>query len=313
MVKHLILSVCCYLLLIPAANSDNDPKLWLDKMSHAQRELNYQGTFTYEQAADIHAMRIAHAVIEGEEYERLEMLDGQEPPLLRRGHGPECIHLGDRLLRLYDGQSATKAMSPAVGAHYDFSVAGTSRVAGRSAVELAIMPRDKHRFGHRLSLDKATGLLLRSVRYGLNNERLERFQYVTLELIEEWPADLITAFKKSVLEGRQLHHRSSLMMRGEAADYFWQPGWLPEGFALIPSEHDRKRNKMTFTDGLAVFSIFLEPASAEKRLASGHARRGVATAFSRVSLLADDYYRVTVVGEIPIATAEQISNALSLR
>lgn len=312
MVKRFILLACC-LLLIPVANSDNDPRLWLDKMSHAQRELNYQGTFTYEQASEIHAMRIAHAVIEGEEYERLEMLDGQEPPLLRRGHGPECIHLGDRLLRLYDGQQAPKPMSPAVAAYYDFSVAGTSRVAGRSAVELAIMPRDKHRFGHRLSLDKATGLLLRSVRYGLNNERLERFQYVTLELVEEWPADLISAFKKSGLEGRKLHHRQSSMMAGTATDYFWQPGWLPDGFALIPSEYDRRRNKMTFTDGLAVFSVFLEPASAGKKLASGHARRGVATAFSKTSLLADDYYRVTVVGEIPVATAEQISNALSVR
>lgn len=284
-----------------------EPRVWLDKMSHSQRELSYQGTFTYEQAGSIKAMRIAHAVVNGEEFERLEHLDGKENRVIRRGHGPDCIHSGDTLLRLYKKQSNLKG---AVDHFYDFSVVGRSRVAGRSVVELAVMPRDKHRFGHRLSLDESTGLLLRSIRYGTNNQVLERFQFVELSLGGELPEALFSGpLSSQSLSNHRVQHIDPTIDRS-AKVATWKIDWLPGGFKYAPkSLAVNSLEMMTFTDGLTAFSVFVEPHQ-QKDVSSGiqgRAQRGATMAYSRAILLGGTSFRVTVVGEIPHLTAERIA------
>lgn len=54
-----------------------DPASRLDAMSRSFRSLDYQGVFTYEQGQSLSSVRIAHAVIDGVEQERLVHLDGE--------------------------------------------------------------------------------------------------------------------------------------------------------------------------------------------------------------------------------------------
>jgi sigma-E factor negative regulatory protein RseB len=71
----------------------------------------------------------------------------------------------------------------------------------------------------------------------------------------------------------------------------------------------------TFTDGLSVFSVFIESdiaADAFKSGIVGRAQRGATTAYSRDLLLSGNPHRVTVVGEIPAHTAEKIAQSIVL-
>ena len=52
-----------------------------------------------------------------------------------------------------------------------------TRVAGRSAVALAVVPRDQHRYGFELHLDRETALPLKSLMLNEKGQLLERFQY----------------------------------------------------------------------------------------------------------------------------------------
>jgi sigma-E factor negative regulatory protein RseB len=67
----------------------------------------------------------------------------------------------------------------------------------------------------------------------------------------------------------------------------------------------------TFTDGLAVFSVFLEVDTTGSVTVEGYSRRGATIAYSRPIILEGIPRRVTVVGEIPRQTARQIAQSVT--
>ena len=298
--RALLASLLSFVVIASAGAESLGPDQWLEKMSRSHRELNYQGLFTYEQSDAIQTMRIYHALINGEEHERLERLNSTALNVVRKGHGPRCMHVGEKLVRLLRQNKSTAGI-----AHfYDFSIVGKDRVAGRPVVELAVMPRDKHRFGHRLSLDEQTGLMLRSVQYNAGNKVLERFQFVEI--------DFETPLTEQHFHGPDNHHQVKHIdpvAQGEAS-YAWRLSWKPGGFKASPhSSKGVEIESRTYTDGLAVFSVFVEPHQTEQPDAGvqGRAQRGATMAYSRAFQLNGQPHRVTVVGEIPQSTAERIA------
>ncbi|NND67301.1 MAG: hypothetical protein HKN19_06930, partial [Halioglobus sp.] len=129
---------------------------WLDKMSHSLRETSYEGVVTLQRGKEMQVMQVSHAVDENGSSESLTELTGSGAQVRRLSHPLDCVHPGVKLLRSpTDGHCG-------VAAHYRFDVSDGDRVAGRRAVRLQIEPRDMYRFGYVLTLDKETGLLLRS-------------------------------------------------------------------------------------------------------------------------------------------------------
>ncbi len=308
------------LLLTPALSfaAESNPRLLLDKMSHSYRELNYQGTFSYQRAGSSESLRIAHAVIDGEEYERLEYMDGDKREIIRRGHNLDCIHPGHQLVRFYQHQQnlkTDKQGSTSLEQFYHFVVAGNDRVAGRSAVNLTIMPKDRHRFGYRLSLDKESGLLLRSELIDPKGRVLERFQFAEITL----DAGLTQQDFAGAEDSYHPHHAAPHVttQAATANDKSWKVQWLPGGFTSTVANQDivAEDDMATFTDGMTVFSVFLESAGNKIKLSQtveGHAQKGATTAYSRTLVLAGSPHTITVVGEIPARTAQQIARSIVL-
>jgi sigma-E factor negative regulatory protein RseB len=96
----------------------------------------------------------------------------------------------------------------------------------------------------------------------------------------------------------------------------WHSDWLPPGFALTSSvarnDPDTKIqvNSLMYDDGLARFSVFLEPLNGATATDT-RTQLGPTAAVSRRLTTPQGEMMVTVVGEIPIGTAERI--ALSMR
>ena len=78
----------------------DDPFAMLERMSRSVRTLDYRGTFSYQQGQELSSVRLVHAVVDGKEQERVVHLDGDMREILRHDHDVECVHLGNRLLRL---------------------------------------------------------------------------------------------------------------------------------------------------------------------------------------------------------------------
>jgi len=164
-----------------------DPASRLDAMSRSFRSLDYQGVFTYEQGQSLSSVRIAHAVVDGVEQERLVHLDGEQREFVRRGHRVDCEHAGDRLMRLDPAaRFAQRAQSGVAGAqlgdHYAIEFDGAERVANHRGQRIRIVPRDPYRYGVNVVLDEASSLLLKSETTDGAGRVLERFQFVDLQI-----------------------------------------------------------------------------------------------------------------------------------
>ena len=143
------------------AESDQVGVQLLKRMSHSVQEQSYDGVFVYKRGATMGSVRVIHVVKDGKESERVIHLDGPARELVVSAHDIGCVHPSARMLRSPVAQPAnTKAHaydeqhSGKLGRYYLFTMAGHGRVAGRAVRKLHIEPRDEHRFGYHLYLDK---------------------------------------------------------------------------------------------------------------------------------------------------------------
>src|SRR5690606_31964475 len=91
----------------------------------------------------------------------------------------ECVAPGEQLLqqRLQLLQQNISSLDVL----YNIRVRGLERVAGRVAIVLQVVPRDNNRFGYFLSIDRETGLLLKSLLFDEQLRMLEQFQFVEID------------------------------------------------------------------------------------------------------------------------------------
>lgn len=297
------------LLSLPVAAQTEDPsrppEWWLGRLVSSFENLSYRGIFTYEYGNHLESLRITHGRVDGQEYERLEHLDGKRREIIRRGQQLTCQHPGNRLIRLYQKRLAMRAGLQEVEQSYSLKLDGEERVAGRSGVIIAIQPRDEYRYGYRLTLDSETGLLLRSELLSRDDGVLERFKFaaidVGVELDPSWIAPPAGEPQSQVttVDLDQSHKPQ------------WGPGWLPPGFSLALPVAQGGDEVQTFSDGLAVISIFLEPADGISLSRDGVARRGATIAYARRVELNGKPFMVTVLGEVPRVTARQVAKSIA--
>ncbi|AYC33921.1 RNA polymerase subunit sigma [Pseudomonas cavernae] len=294
-------------LAVPAQAADAQD--WLLRMSEAERVQSFQGTFVYERSGSFSTHSIWHRVDEGGKVrERLLQLDGPAQEVVRVNEQTECTS-GALADQLTDGQAwPARSLDPKqLEAWYDLRVIGQSRVAGRPAVVLAVTPRDQHRYGFELHLDRDTGLVLKSLLLNEKGQLLERFQFSRLEITPPTDEDL-----KAGSACRPVRVIEAAKVQPGA----WRSEWLPPGFSLS-SVLERKSPVssevvayLMYDDGLARFSVFLEPLHGVA-VEDARSQLGPTVAVSKRMSTSDGDVMVTVVGEIPLGTAERV--ALSMR
>ena len=89
----------------------------------------------------------------------------------------------------------------------------------------------------------------------------------------------------------------------------WRPQWLPEGFVLLVAPRRPSDDVLTYSDGLAVLSVFVA-ASESQSAETGRAAQGATVAVTRSMQLGGKSVVVTVVGEVPPATASRVVDSV---
>jgi len=274
---------------------------WLDKMSRSLRQASYHGVVTLQRDDHMQVMQVSHLVGDGSSSERLIELTGQGAQVERLSHSANCIHPGDRLLR---GEALLPGQSCGIAKHYRFTVAPGGRVAGREVVRIVIEPRDMYRFGYVVDLDKETGILLKTQTVGHGDKTLETMQFANISYSDDPPElSQVDVFHKA----QHLHPQSA------PAEYpvsrAWALGWLPLGFAAT-DRSTGTNDRRTYTDGFAVFSVFLEELDVEIRAGEGLVKRGGTTSYTRGMRLDEQPVLVTVIGEVPVNTARMLADSV---
>ncbi|KQT66892.1 MULTISPECIES: MucB/RseB C-terminal domain-containing protein [Pseudomonas] len=285
---------------------------WLTRLGQAEQQQSFHGTFVYERNGSFSTHNIWHRVQNGQVRERLLQLDGSAQEVVRIDGRTQCVS-GTLIAGLGDSpNAAARALDPKkLKNWYDLAVIGKSRVAGRDAVIVSLTPRDQHRYGFELHLDRKTGLPLKSLLLNDKGQLLERFQFTSLDT-DEIPSD------KDLLADADCKPINIASDKASAAKTVqnWRSDWLPPGFELTSSSSHKDAQTKTqvsslmYDDGLARFSVFLEPLNGAT-VTDTRTQLGPTVAVSRRLTTPQGEMMVTVVGEIPIGTAERI--ALSMR
>jgi sigma-E factor negative regulatory protein RseB len=281
----------------------------LQRLADAERTQSFKGTFVYERNGNFSTHSIWHRVEEdGAVHERLLQLDGPAQEVVRFDDQVRCASgaLADQLTDIQP--LTTRALNALqLSAWYELRVLGKSRVAGRATNVLALVPLDQHRYGIELHLDQQTGLPLKSLLVDGKGQLLERFQFTQLQT--DIPAD-------AYLEPSAGCQPVRLPPAQIQATETWRSDWLPPGFSLRsvtqrPSPaSDEPVACQVYDDGLARFSVFIEPLRGAT-VGDMRTQLGPTVAVSRRLKTNDGDVMVTVVGEIPLGTAERV--ALSMR
>src|SRR5690554_8229704 len=108
-------------------------------------------------------MEVKHAMINGEEYERLKQLTGASQESIKRGAEHVCSHAEHLPLhRPLKNPLRIPTPKPDQNFAYDFTYGDLQRMAGRMVQPLNVKPYDNKRYGLTLWIDKKSKLLLRS-------------------------------------------------------------------------------------------------------------------------------------------------------
>lgn len=283
-----------------------DAQDWLLRLQAAEQQTGFHGAFVYERNGSFSSHEIWRHVASNSVQERMLQLDGPAYETLRTNGRLTCMN-GSLVSPLIEERWSVRNLDTRqLNQWYEMRVAGNSRVAGRAAVVLALIPRDQHRYGFELHLDRETALPLKSLLLNEKGQPLERFQYVEFQegasLAMVQPSQQCEPVE--VRDSRQLSEKS------------WRSDWLPAGFVLNQIVEQRASAEaapvawLMYGDGLARFSIFLEPLG-DAQIADVRSQLGPTATVSRRLSTANGDLMVTVVGEIPVGTAERI--ALSMR
>ncbi|PWB33299.1 RNA polymerase subunit sigma [Pseudomonas sp. SDI] len=292
-----------------AANSSTEAADWLNRLAKAEQQQSYQGTFVYERNGSFSTHDIWHRVQDGKVSERLLQLDGPAQEVVRVDGQTQCVS-GALVQGVGSAaESSARVLDPLKLMNwYDLSVAGRSRVAGRDVTIVTLRPRDQHRYAFELHLDDKTGLPLKSLLINDKEQLLERFQFTDLQIQD--PAD------SELQPSANCKPVAHVVARSNEAVAGWRSDWLPPGFELVNSSVRKDAagkgsvSSLMYDDGLARFSVFLE-ASDGGSGADTRTQLGPTVAVSRRLTTPKGEVMVTVVGEIPIGTAERV--ALSMR
>lgn len=286
-----------------------DAMSWVKRLAGVEQRQSFHGTFVYERNGVFSTHEIWHQVNgDGAVRERLLQLDGPRQEVVRAGGVTQCI-AGGMSGQLGAGQlwPARQLNAADLSSWYDMRVVGESRIAGRDAVVVGLVPRDQYRYGFELHIDKETGLPLKSLLLNEKGQILERLQFTQLSV--DAPGDDTLKPSDScqaVPEGKP----------GELNKVAWQSEWVPPGFTLSStfmrrsSVSDDQVVSLDYGDGLARFSIFIEPLHGAK-IDDARTQLGPTSVVSKRLNTDDGGMMVTVVGEIPSGTAERI--AMSVR
>ncbi len=306
---------------VGATAAERSAQEWLATMNQAFAERSYDGVFSYFDGADVASLRIVHAVIDDVQHERLVHLNGAPREIVRRGNEVACIlQPGDEMLALEASipsgpfaRAFTRSFE-ALTDTYDLTVTGTDRVADRSAVVVRVAPLDQDRYGYRLWLDAETGLLLRSEMVDMTGARLEIFQFAHVAIDQPIDAELLRPTTPTGTVTSHLDLVADSKLPPSPAQ--WRASWVPRGFMMAAWDirrtpaTQRSMNTLMYSDGLATFSVFVEEMP-ESGAASLVSRTGGTVVVTHMARGADQAaYLVTVVGEVPLATAQRVARSV---
>jgi sigma-E factor negative regulatory protein RseB len=297
-----------------------DPVALLHRATQASRQVSYEGIYVHANGDRTSTVRVTHLNQNGEEHERIEPLDGNNPiEIVRHNDEMYCrfpdaktVRLDPRITnRFFPAILAASAETIAVS--YDVNLGKTERVLGFECQWIKLDPRDSMRFAQRLCAETGSGLILRAKVVNEQRQVIEQYTFTELKL----GAQVARSDLKAIFRARNRQWITDGQPRDRAsnAESGWTVAKAPPGFQKVA---ELKRTmpgraqpvtQIVLTDGVASLSVFVEPQVPPGRTTEASSEDGTTTFFARPmgELL------ISVLGEVPLVTAQQVGRSVARR
>jgi sigma-E factor negative regulatory protein RseB len=299
------------------AQAPRDAMDWLYRVAEAPRKLTYTGTFIYQSGSRTETSRITHVVDHGDELERLEVLDGSPRQILRVNDEVQCYLPESRLL-IVEKRGAARQTFPALlpasiaglADHYTIRKGATGRVAGFDSQLILIEPKDRLRYGHQFWVDAHTGMPLKA---GLIDERgdpIETFAFTELHIGGAVDKKALKARPEMPGDQWKVVHVSTK----SGDDDVWRFKTPLPGFRKVIGMRRQMHpglpeiNHVVFSDGLAAYSVFIEPLG-DSKPETGAFSMGTVNVYKRIA----DGHLLVVMGDLPPASLKSFAEGMEMK
>ena len=243
----------------------------VDQIQESHENFSYSGTFLKESSGSRDFIAKSH--VAGEDQGQLDYLNGPATEERQRVWAPR-------------GPAVTACELSAV---YSLHLEPGPKVAGRPTSALHLRPRDGLRLGYRLALDDVSGLILKSESFSEDGKLLERHEYASISVTPKEDA-------------RTEESATALMQHLDIVG-------LPFGYkASLARGFEEKA--LFVSDGIAAATVVFEPLPDDLSPGEGAVRHGATLTYSRGSVVSGTRILVTVIGEVPLAAARLIAEAV---
>jgi sigma-E factor negative regulatory protein RseB len=296
------------------AQSVEDPWLHLEKAAQAARKLSYKGIFLYQNHQDVRSIEITHLNNGAEEFARIVTLDGKPREALSRGNNMVVFNPSKEnvMIQTRQNQSHFPAILPpdieSVKAIYTLRFVDQERVGGRDAQIVYLEPRDEYRYLYKLWLDKEYGLILKMSIHDHQQKVIEQASFNQIALFSgqdlNWFKPNVDTHKKYIMDNasdNKVSHEKYCTIAN-----------LPTGYREVSHVTRTMGNQpypvhhWIFSDGLSFVSLFVNQIPKGHKSRVGETQVGSSHIFARVM----NGNQIMVVGEVPQATIQKISNSI---
>lgn len=289
----------------------------LNQMSMAMSQMTYQGTFVYVQGNLVETMRITHVVDEDGIHERLVAQTGPQREILRDSNSVHWVAKDQRSIvsdpvinRGFMPNVSPEAVEQAA-VHYRVRLGGLEPLAGRQGRKLSITPRDKYRYGYTLWLEEPSGLLLRWELFENSAQPLARLMFTDMRIGQEVDRNELRT-RAPIEDYQSTNSELPLKQSLSSSEPRWMPTRLPPGFKLTSHRREEKNSSslfqhLVYSDGIATVSVYVEESPTGQAAPGGGSRHGTTNVHSRK----DGEIQITVVGDVPAITVEEIAWAVA--
>lgn len=301
------------LLASGCASAGEAARALLERMGEAMATREYDGVLVYMHDGRVETLRVARSYENGSPIARVTALSGAARVVESAPDASQCtspdgtvttVHR-DPTLQL---SASANALRAAPEAYYELRVAGDDRVAGLDAEIVEARPRDRMRFGMRVWIAQATGMLLGSSRLRPDGRPLEQMMFSQLRI---GPVHLPLEPRFAPRPPASITGDGDAPAAGSAAPR-GPIVRMPRGFALVgegPGPRADSRHFL-YSDGIANVSLYLDPLEPGTLAPPSEEvmRRGAIHVLERRG----ERTSAVVLGDVPAATIRAIAASLQL-
>lgn len=288
----------------------------LHNYQQAFHQRQYELSYIVVRQGHIEPVRLIHGVVNGVEVAHRVYLNGPANEAVYRegtvaffepGQSPYSL-ASSRLPGMFGNLAAVKLED--LQSNFDLVIAGKSRVAGRPAQVMRIVPKSSDLYGLYLWIDYASHLPLRLDVVDQTGELIEQHMAVTLAEYEkpsEWMTELASLELPSTVMGKESVDKQEHQIN-------WRLGWSPKGMKVAQKEQhslaaiSESVDYIKLSDGLFDISVYANAVGKTNPLREQLVRQGATSLHTVVR----KGIEITVVGEIPPETASKMADSVTI-